>query len=141
MTKASSIFDVYPWFNWITKDKGGRIYVWEKKPKAGIRFWTQVVDNKSLGFIEIDDFKDKDWKECIVERPKEIESWEDLKEWMLENGGEIYEKRDFVFIVRRFVYYVVLADNGLVLISHNGDIFYKGTPAQVKRVLEAMLND
>lgn len=64
-----------------------------KEPKAGIRFWTQIGDNKSLGFIEIEEFKGKDWQDCIIERPKEVETVKDSQEWLKKKQrSRLYQK-------------------------------------------------
>lgn len=147
MTKASSIFDVYPEANWITKEKDGTVLVWDKKPSTDKRGWMYMnnYDNSELlGKISVDEFKGKDWTECCIERPKEAFEpplkYEDLKKWALENGGKNFSCEDFVIESKDGVYYVIPNKDSISIACYSA-IIYTGTPAQVKRVLEAMLND
>lgn len=78
-----------------------------------------------------------DYEDLAFEPPLK---YEDLKKWALENGGKNFSYEDFVIKSKDGVYYVIPNKDSISIACYR-DIIYTGTPEQVKRVLEAMLND
>lgn len=69
MITAKEIFNSYRWANFITRDVDGCVYVFEHMPE--IRK-TNLFLNKDkfvqLGFVDVEEFKGKDWADCLVAR-------------------------------------------------------------------------
>ncbi len=144
MTKASSVFDVFSWVNWITQDKEGCVCAWEKEPKITDMFWVLFSGNRQIiGYFNIDDFKGKDWTECCIERPKEVKTFEQLRDWAKKNKAYKTLGKN-CFTITNNILNVCCVKNltsGLIELrdSYTNLKIYHGTPAQVKRVLEEML--
>ena len=59
---------------WVTKDLGGYIEFWSKKPTQSITSWQFDVDGTILcsfdGRLKLAEFENKHWQECIYEVPR-----------------------------------------------------------------------
>lgn len=74
--KASEIFKNYPEeYCYLTKSMNGMVIMWKQHPiyiNANIG-WYDKSNNEFyiLYFINVDEFEELDWKECIIEREKD----------------------------------------------------------------------
>lgn len=144
MTKASSIFDVYEFANYLTKDESGDVWIWSKRPRDFCGRW--VLD-EPCQFMqignEIEEFKDKDWTECCIERPKGVKTFEQLRAWAKERAevDDIVAGRFHLDYGTKIFFIIEKHGEETCIYTDYGDYIFGAEPAKVKRVLEAMLND
>lgn len=134
MTKAEDIFKVFEWANFITMNKNGDIYIWKHRPvideDGGV--W---LAGKRLGIcnalrsIQLEEFKNCNWKYGIIERPFDYNLCKDKLGWF-SNGDEIpsvgiltayFEGTSEPFRddrEQRFIYFTPM--------KYDSDLFYKG---------------
>lgn len=71
MIKADDIRKINPKeYKFLSVDKSGNVWAWSKEPAlSGLRNWWIPTGGKffEVGRIEVEEFKGKSWKECLIE--------------------------------------------------------------------------
>lgn len=94
MIKAEEIKKINPKeYQYLTMDKDGLIRAWDKKPFTSIyhEWWSENNDGRfsnRIGYIEVEEFKGKSWKNCLIEFEPDYSNMIGCVGWFEDCQGE-----------------------------------------------------
>ena len=156
MIKANDVFKVYESYNYVTKDKNGDVYVWKNKPVIDEKYkqWIERLNYTKANYrylgdeYKIKEFKSKSWKECLIEREKPLQTYDDFVSWLKTKGKvnkqygffENY-KKDIAFVFCPVDPDLKVNNIHLFLLNEGNETFFTGSPEKCKRVVGAMVEE
>ncbi len=65
---------------WVTKEENGNVWLWDKRPIPLEKWWDYIsAQRHTVGRLELAEFENKPWTECIYEVPLKEEPKDKIK--------------------------------------------------------------